>query len=99
MVKFDKAGKEIINITEKPKNPSSNWAVTGFYLYDNRVFDVIKTLKPSDRGEYEITDVNNYYINEGTMDFIKAKKFWIDAGTFDSLHRANTLLRKPQKLI
>jgi len=99
VVKFDKAGKEIINITEKPKNPSSNWAVTGFYLYDNRVFDVIKTLKPSDRGEYEITDVNNYYINEGTMDFIKAKKFWIDAGTFDSLHRANTLLRKPQKLI
>ncbi len=90
---FRKNGS-IKNVVEKPKNPLTNWAVTGFYLYDNRVFDVIKTLKPSARGEYEITDVNNWYIKEGAMDFFKAKKFWIDAGTFESLHQANILIRK-----
>ena len=82
------------NIVEKPKKPSTNWAVTGFYLYDNRVFDIIKNLKLSTRGEYEITDVNNWYIKEGTMDHFKAKKYWVDAGTFDSLHLANLLIRK-----
>lgn len=87
-------GSKIQQVIEKPKRPPSNWAVTGLYLYDNRVFNVIKGLKPSDRGEYEITDVNNYYINEGKMDFVKAKKFWIDAGTFDSLHQANLLVRR-----
>ncbi len=87
----------IKNIIEKPKKPATNWAVTGFYLYDNRVFDVIKTLKPSARGEYEITDVNNFYIKEGTMDHFKAKKFWVDAGTFESLHLANILIRKNKK--
>ena len=95
VVKFK--GQKVERVIEKPKNPPSNWAVTGLYLYDNRIFDVIKNLKPSARGEYEITDVNNHYINEGTMDFIKAKKFWIDAGTFDSLHKANILIRKHQK--
>src|SRR3989344_2244708 len=84
----------IKNVVEKPKNPATNWAVTGFYLYDNRVFDIIKNLKPSARGEYEITDVNNWYIKEGTMDHFKAKKFWVDAGTFDSLHLANLPVRK-----
>ena len=84
----------IKNVVEKPKSPPSNWAVTGFYLYDNRVFDIIKNLKPSARGEYEITDVNNWYIKEGTMDHIKAKKYWVDAGTFESLHLANLLVRK-----
>ena len=93
---FNKDGT-IKNVKEKPKKPATNWAVTGFYLYDNRVFDIIKTLKPSARGEYEITDVNNFYIKEGTMDFIKAKKFWVDAGTFDSLHLANLLVRKNKK--
>lgn len=93
VAKFNKDQK-VERIIEKPKSPPSNWAVTGLYLYDNHVFDVIKDLKPSGRGEYEITDVNNYYINEGTMDFIKAKKFWIDAGTFDSLHEANILVRR-----
>lgn len=87
----------IKNVVEKPKKPLSDWAVTGFYLYDNRVFDVIKNLKLSARGEYEITDVNNFYINEGTMDHIKAKKFWVDAGTFESLHLANLLIRKNKK--
>lgn len=90
-------GKKVERVIEKPKRPPSNWAVTGLYLYDNRVFDVIKQLKPSGRGEYEITDVNNWYINEGTMDFIKAKKFWIDAGTFESLHQANLLVRRSAK--
>ena len=93
---FHKDGT-IKNVVEKPKNPATDWAVTGFYLYDNRVFDVIKTLKPSARGEYEITDVNNWYIKEGTMDHFKAKKFWVDAGTFDSLHQANILIRKNKK--
>ncbi|OGN09738.1 MAG: spore coat protein [Candidatus Yanofskybacteria bacterium RIFCSPHIGHO2_02_FULL_41_11] len=87
-------GPKVSCIVEKPRRPPSNWAVTGLYLYDNRVFDVIKNLKPSNRGEYEITDVNNYYINKNTMDFIKVKKFWVDAGTFDSLHQANILVRK-----
>lgn len=87
----------IKNIVEKPKKPATNWAVTGFYLYDNRVFDVIKNLKPSARGEYEITDVNNFYVKEGTMNHFKAKKFWVDAGTFDSLHQANLLIRKNKK--
>ena len=86
--------QKVERVIEKPKNPPSDWAVTGLYLYDNRVFDVVKALKPSDRGEYEITDVNNWYIREGSMDFIKAKKYWIDAGTFDSLHQANILIRK-----
>lgn len=90
---FNKNGT-IKNIVEKPKKPDTNWAVTGFYLYDNRVFDIIKNLKPSARGEYEITDVNNFYIKEGTMDHFKAKKFWVDAGTFESLHLANVLIRK-----
>ena len=96
VAKFDKKGN-IKEIIEKPKNPPSDWAVTGFYLYDNRIFDVIKSMKPSARGEYEITDVNNWYIREGTMDHFKAKKFWVDAGTFDSLHRANLLVRKNKK--
>ena len=90
---FKKDGT-IKNVVEKPKTPLTDWAVTGFYIYDNRVFDVIKTLKPSARGEYEITDVNNWYIKEGTMNHFKAKRFWIDAGTFESLHRANILIRK-----
>ena len=96
VVKF--RGKKAEQIIEKPQNPPSNWAVTGLYLYDNRVFDVIKTLKPSARGEYEITDVNNWYVNDNSMKFIKAKKFWIDAGTFDSLHLANLLVRKNRNL-
>ena len=92
VVKFK--NQKVERIIEKPKNPPSDWAVTGLYLYDNRVFDVVKNLKPSDRGEYEITDVNNWYIREGSMDFIKAKKYWVDAGTFESLHKANLLVRK-----
>jgi dTDP-glucose pyrophosphorylase len=62
-------GKKVIGIEEKPKVPKSNFAVTGLYIYDSEVFDVIKTLKPSGRGELEITDVNNYYVNKGVMEY------------------------------
>lgn len=96
VAEFDKK-RQIKRVIEKPTKPPSDWVVTGFYLYDNRVFDVIKTLKPSARGEYEITDVNNFYIEDGTMDHFKAKKFWVDAGTFESLHLANILIRKNTK--
>lgn len=87
-------GDRIIKIVEKPKNPESNYAVTGLYLYDNSVFEVIKTLKPSDRGELEITDVNNYYIRKGGMKFARVENEWTDAGTFDSLLRASNLMAK-----
>jgi len=77
--------KKIVQIEEKPKNPQSNYAVTGLYIYDNQVFNVIKTLKPSSRGELEITDVNNYYLEEGKLRWSELKGFWSDAGTFESL--------------
>ncbi len=85
-------GKQILSIEEKPKAPKSNYAVTGIYFYDESVFNVIKTLKPSGRGELEITDVNNYYISKGTLtcDFFQGP--WTDAGTFDSLFLANKLM-------
>lgn len=87
-------GDKIINIVEKPKKAMSNWIVTGLYFYDARVFDVIRTLKPSARGEYEITDVNNCYLKERTLTYYKTKGEWIDAGTFDSLLRANNFISK-----
>ena len=74
-------------IEEKPKVPKSDLAVTGFYIYDNRVFDVIKTLKPSGRGELEITDVNNEYIRQVAMGYSVLDGYWSDAGTFGSLLR------------
>ncbi|MCX8021297.1 MAG: sugar phosphate nucleotidyltransferase [Syntrophorhabdaceae bacterium] len=82
----------IVEIVEKPKKPRSNLAVIGIYMYDERVFDIIKTLKPSDRGELEITDVNNAYIREGKMTWEMLKGWWTDAGTFESLLRANLLV-------
>src|SRR5437660_1114731 len=82
----------IQDIEEKPSRPKSNYAVTGIYMYDETVFDKIKTLKPSRRGEMEITDVNNAYIREGTMNFSFLKGWWTDAGTFDSLLRAANLV-------
>lgn len=87
-------GDKIVSIVEKPKKPKSNWMVTGFYLYDSRVFDVIRTLKPSARGEYEITDVNKWYLKEGTLTHYKTEKEWIDAGTFDSLLKANNFVAR-----
>ncbi|NQU77597.1 NTP transferase domain-containing protein [Candidatus Falkowbacteria bacterium] len=85
------AGK-IIGIEEKPENPKSNYCVTGLYFFDKQVWDVIKTLKPSGRGELEITDVNNYYIKQGIMSFEILKGEWTDAGTFDSLLKASNLI-------
>lgn len=85
-------GGKIIGIEEKPAAPKSNLAVTGLYMYDSQVWDVIKTLKPSGRGELEITDVNNFYIRQGTATYEIVSGFWTDAGTFDSLLRANNLV-------
>jgi glucose-1-phosphate thymidylyltransferase len=86
------SGERIIGIEEKPKHPKSNYAVTGIYLYDETVFDKIGRLKPSNRGELEITDVNNAYIEEGTMAFSFLEGWWTDAGTFESLLRATNLV-------
>jgi glucose-1-phosphate thymidylyltransferase len=82
----------IVGIEEKPARPKSNFAVTGIYMYDETVFDKTRTLKPSARGELEITDVNNAYIREGTMTFNYLEGWWTDAGTFDSLLRAANLV-------
>lgn len=84
---------KIISIEEKPKHPKSNYAVTGCYLYDNNVFDIIKTLTPSKRNELEITDVNNAYIKQGKMAYKILGGFWSDAGTFESLFNATKFLR------
>jgi glucose-1-phosphate thymidylyltransferase len=85
-------GERIAGIEEKPAKPKSNYAVTGIYMYDATVFEKIKTLVPSGRGELEITDVNNAYIREGTMSFSFLEGWWTDAGTFDSLLRAANLV-------
>lgn len=84
-------GNRIVRIDEKPENPASGYAVTGIYMYDQSVFDIIKTLKPSRRGELEITDVNNAYIAEGKMQFDILDGWWTDAGTFESLLHASNL--------
>jgi glucose-1-phosphate thymidylyltransferase len=85
-------GERVVQIEEKPKNPKSDFAVIGIYFYDNTVFDIIKTLKPSDRGELEITDVNNHYINRNEMTWSELDGWWTDAGTFDSLLRASNMI-------
>jgi glucose-1-phosphate thymidylyltransferase len=83
---------KVVRIEEKPRLPKSPYAVTGIYFYDVRVFDIIKTLKPSDRGELEITDVNNAYIETGDMTYDILDGWWSDAGTFDSLVHATNLV-------
>jgi glucose-1-phosphate thymidylyltransferase len=85
-------GDRIVKIEEKPKVPKSDYAVTGLYMYDHAVFDIIKTLKPSGRGELEITDVNNAYIERNEMTYAVVDGWWSDAGTFDSLLRTNILV-------
>lgn len=84
-------GDQIIGIEEKPKQPKSNYCVTGIYMYDASVFEIIKTLKPSGRGELEITDVNNHYIQLGKMGYRMLEGWWTDAGTPDSYRLANAL--------
>lgn len=85
-------GDRIVGIEEKPKNPKSKYAVTGIYMYDSKVFDFIRGLKPSERGELEITDINNLYIREGTMTYEILDGWWTDAGTFESLLKAGSLV-------
>ena len=90
-------GSRVTAITEKPKRPASNLIVTGIYMYDAQVFDIIKTLKPSGRGELEITDVNNQYIRQGRMTWNTLPGWWTDCGTFGSLWRASTLVAKDRR--
>jgi glucose-1-phosphate thymidylyltransferase len=85
-------GDRVVGIEEKPSEPKSNYAVIGVYLYDATVFQKIRRLKPSSRGELEITDVNNFYVEEGTLTYEILEGWWTDAGTFDSLLRANNLV-------
>ena len=87
-------GDWVIGIEEKPEVPISNFAVTGLYMYDSKVFEVIRELKPSGRGELEITDVNNYYINQGRMRYRVLDGYWSDAGTFESLLRAGVMVER-----
>ncbi|MFA6036319.1 MAG: sugar phosphate nucleotidyltransferase [Candidatus Micrarchaeia archaeon] len=89
---------KIASIVEKPAKPKSNLAVIGLYLYSPNVFEVIRTLKPSARGEYEITDVNNHYVKKGTLGHRIVKGGWTDAGTFESLYRASTLARQSKQI-
>ena len=86
--------KTIIRVEEKPANPASNYAVIGIYMYDYRVFEFIKSLKPSERGELEITDVNNFYIREGKMQWDVLRGWWSDAGTFESLQSTGNMVAK-----
>lgn len=88
------AGDRVLRIEEKPAEPKSEFAVIGVYMYDGTVFDIVKTLKPSDRGELEITDVNNAYIERGEMTWEELNGWWTDAGTFDSLILAGNLVAK-----
>ncbi len=87
-------GEKVLGIEEKPKQPKSDFAVIGVYFYDNTVFDVIRTLVPSQRGELEITDVNNHYIRRGEMTWNELDGWWTDAGTFESLLLASNLVAK-----
>jgi glucose-1-phosphate thymidylyltransferase len=87
-------GNKVVRVVEKPKVPPSNYVVTGTYLYDSEVFDIIKTLKPSWRGEYEISDVNNAYAQRGLMTYTLLKGPWTDAGTFETLAKANGFVQK-----
>ncbi|HVG29054.1 MAG TPA: sugar phosphate nucleotidyltransferase [Pyrinomonadaceae bacterium] len=85
-------GDSVIRIEEKPDQPKSDYAVIGIYMYDSSVFEIIKTLKPSGRGELEITDVNNAYIERGDMTWDELEGWWTDAGTFESLLHASNLV-------
>ena len=85
-------GEQVLQILEKPAQPPSDLAVTGIYFYDPQVFSIIRELEPSARGEYEITDVNNAYIERGQLSFGQLQGWWTDAGTFPSYHLANQLI-------
>lgn len=91
---FDETGKKIKDLVEKPQEPKSSYAITGLYIYDNKVFDYIRKIKPSDRGQLEITDVNSLYLKDGKLNWSHLKGFWSDAGTFKSLYRTNVFWAK-----
>ncbi|HRY82229.1 MAG TPA: sugar phosphate nucleotidyltransferase [Candidatus Moranbacteria bacterium] len=93
VVDFDESGKAL-TIEEKPKNPKSNYAVTGLYVYDNRVVEIAKNLKPSVRGEIEITDINNEYLKLGELIVNKINGVWLDAGTHDALLEASNIVKE-----
>lgn len=88
---------QVINIDEKPDKPKSEYAVIGYYMYDNQVFDIIRDIEPSDRGEYEITSVNNAYIKKNQLTYDILEGEWVDTGTFESYLHANKLLMKNEK--
>lgn len=92
VVEFD-ADNNVVSIEEKPEKPKSNFAVTGLYVFDNRVIEAAKSLKPSERGEIEITDVNNWFLERGELDVQPFEGAWLDAGTFDSLLEAGNIVR------
>ncbi|WP_428389395.1 sugar phosphate nucleotidyltransferase [Mucisphaera sp.] len=93
VVAFDDEGK-VNQIIEKPENPPSSMAVTGIYFYDNDVFSICQEQKPSGRGELEITDVNQAYLDRGDLTYETLEGWWTDAGTFESLHRASILVKE-----
>ena len=99
VVEFDDNGRAV-SIEEKPKCPKSNYAVTGLYFYDKRIVDVAKCIKPSDRGELEITDVNKFYLSDGSLNVsVLDKEFvWLDAGTFKSMFEAIELVKKESEI-
>ncbi len=85
-------GDEVKEVVEKPKDPPTNWVVVGVYMYTPQVFDVIKNLKPSARGELEVADLHNFYIKDGSLKASKMKEEWLDAGSFDELLRVNKII-------
>jgi glucose-1-phosphate thymidylyltransferase len=91
VAELDAAGR-VVSIVEKPKRPKSNLAVIGVYMYDAQVWDIVQTLKPSERGEFEITDVNNAYLRMGKLSADVIDGWWTDAGTFPSLYRASRMV-------
>jgi glucose-1-phosphate thymidylyltransferase len=87
----------MVAIEEKPKEPKSNYAVTGFYIYDNRAFEYVRQSEPSARGELEITTVNNFYLRNGLMSWSVLDGLWLDCGSFDSLFEANRVVAEARR--